>query len=159
MNRFLSLIAVFLVIGIIFSSCQKEIGNNYLRVFIALEGSYENIILIDENDTILIDSQYHLVGTQLDLSYILPGRMFDSVINYTSELYPSPAVNCTNVSVFRYFGELQKDESDRYYTLVLKYKNYYNEPKRSYFSINGKYWYSIYIQYYDCSELSFSYNP
>lgn len=150
---------MFFLVPLLFTACEKPVGKNYLRIYDQITDSVTNLSVQDEFQAVPVDGQYHEVSKQLEIGYLIPDKIFDSVVNYTTDLFPWPAVSYTDVYVSRYFGEFEVDEADRYYTLKINYNKFLNEPKKSYFSINGKYWYSIYIQYYDSSQLTFKYEP
>lgn len=145
-----------IVYGVVFAcffslSCEKETGNFFLRINPPSDTLISNLEVFDSFGPVLTDGEFHQVHEWLEISYVI-----NDVLDYKIEDWDSTMIldeyYYQDVPIHEYLGEFEKGESDKYYSLEIKYiSDFSDEP--AYNQWLGYYFY--YYYYYNYSELTY----
>ena len=152
MSRFI----VFVLITLFFItvSCKKENGLFFLRVMPPTDTIISGLEVFDASGAVVVDGKYYPVSQRLEISYVL----YD-VVRYQIKDWNSTMIynefTYDDENIHEYLGEFEKDESDKYYTLIIDFnKERRDEPIYNQWA--DYYFYSF--SYNDKSVVTFSYN-
>ncbi len=145
---------LFILTTIITYSCKKENGHTFLRIIPVIDTSITSLNVSDANGSLIIDGNYHEVNSRLELSYVLNNMVEYEEIGWTQEAVYDH-YTYSDFAISKYFGEFEKLEDDRYYTLNISYISEKSDP--IYNNFTGYYFYSL--QYYDKSKMIYSDKP
>jgi hypothetical protein len=139
---------------IFFVSCKKENGLFYLRVIPPADTSITALEVFDALGKVPADGEYYPVTEWLEIKYILKDVLQNKIKDWDPTMYYDECDYYDELK-HEFFGEFEKDEKDKYYTLRISY--YAERSDEAIYNSWGKY-YFWYYNYYDQSCLTFSYN-
>lgn len=122
-----AILAVSFLPVLLLAGCEKKEGKIYLCLVNSIKAK-SDIVVRDSKGEIPLDGDYHEVSGYLETEYKLYDVVWDSVTNWTTNCILEQ-VWLTNRTVNKYFGDFEKLPDDSYYTLTLKYKIDYSDPK------------------------------
>ncbi|MFH2096375.1 MAG: hypothetical protein ABIJ16_11765 [Bacteroidota bacterium] len=143
------------ILLILFCSCEKQDGKFYLRIIPPADTTLTDLVVLDANGEVPVDSQFHPVEKHAEIIYKLTHKLSTEIIDWTPAM-PWDQKRYADFSFHEYMGEFKTGSRDLYYTITIVYSRKGGDEAN--YNQYGEYYY-YYYSYSDQSTMTCSENP